>query len=248
MDSVIMARPTYVTNLTPRFDPFRNAGVNRGSEPTYLSQTAMGSYIHDNPDPVILNRNNPKNDSGTENFSEKIKISSNNNNKMSQFMMEPIDAPVDLSTHDFSRVGAMDNDRRAPKETKESFRPDLSYAGASLPKPGIENKFKDPTDPTNFMYDRTLFAPLKRRYGAVQTDFIRGDVYVAPTRFGWFDVPSNPGTDLNPGFFNLNYPSVEASVAGQDTAVVRKNAGITLAELEAIQQNNPFSTNFLHRP
>jgi len=247
MDSVIMARPTYVQTVTPRFDPYRNSGITRGSEPSDLSQTAMGEYVQ-GLKTVSLEKSNGKNDPVTEKFSEKIKLSSGNNNNMSQIVLEPIDAPVDVSASDFSRVGAMNNDHRIQKDNRESFRPDLSYTGASLPKPGIENKFKDPTDPSNFMYDRSIFSNLKRRYGNTQTDFIRGDVYVAPNRFGWFDVPSNPGTDLNPGFFNLNYPSVEASVAGQDTEVVRKNAGITMAELEAIQRNNPFSTQFMHRP
>ena len=67
-------------------------------------------------------------------------------------------------------------------------------------------------------------------------------------RQGWFDVPSNPGTDLNAGFFNLNYPSFEQHVENQDLEVKRQNASLTLSELESIQRYNPFSTNNLHRP
>jgi hypothetical protein len=179
-----------------------------------------------------------------ENFSEKIKISSRINNKMSRYVLEPIDEPeTNIQSNDFSELANLQK-----KEVKSTTRPDLSYEGASLPKLGIDNKFKDPTDPSNYMYDRTLFAPLKRRNGGGGTDFIRGDVYVAPNRFGWFDVPSNPGTDLNAGFFNLNYPSFEQHVDNQDLEVKRQNSSLTLSELESIQRNNPFSTNNLHRP
>jgi hypothetical protein len=179
-----------------------------------------------------------------ENFSEKIKISSRINNKMSRYVLEPIDEPeTNIQSNDFSELANLQK-----KEVKSTTRPDLSYEGASLPKLGIDNKFKDPTDPSNYMYDRTLFAPLKRRNGGGGTDFIRGDVYVAPNRFGWFDVPSNPGTDLNAGFFNLNYPSFEQHVENQDLEVKRQNSSLTLSELESIQRNNPFSTNNLHRP
>ena len=163
---------------------------------------------------------------------------------MSQYVLEPIDEPeMNIQSNEFSELGNLQ-----PKKEAKASRPDLSYEGAQLPKLGIENKFKDPTDPTNYMYDRTLFAPLKRRNGGNGTDFIRGDVYIAPNRFGWFDAPSNPGTDLNPGFFNLNYPSFESHVEKEDLSVKRQNSSLTLAELESIQRNNPFSTNNLHRP
>ena len=176
-------------------------------------------------------------------FDKKNKISSDDNIKMS-LVLEHIDEPMDIQPSEFSKLGEM----HTRKKEQVNSRPDLSYEGAQLPKLGIENKFKDPTNPENYMYDRTLFAPLKRRYGGVGTDYIRGDVYVAPNKFGWFDVPSNPGTDLNPGFFNLNYPSFEQTVENQDLEVKRKNSSLTLSELENIQRNNPFSTNMLHRP
>lgn len=206
--------------------------------------TASRPFLYAQPvNEYVLNARRTKNDPQvTEHFlekTEKIKLSSDTNKMSQQF--EQIDAPFEISSSQFSRIGNMNE---AP--VAKPSRPDLSYTGSQLPKLGIDNKFKDPTDPSNYMYDRTLFAPLKRRNGGNQTDFIRGDIYVAPNKFGWFDVPSNPGTDLNPGFFNLNYPSYEQNVEKQDLEVKRKNKSLTLEELENIQKNNPFGSNFLH--
>jgi hypothetical protein len=254
----ILARPNYKTTLTPRFDPFPSAGMIRGSPPN-LIHTAVQPYpilpelnslsqsdtVNQQYEiPYILKKINKKNDPlYHEYFYEKINLSSTFNKMYS--VDELIDAPEVVNPSEFSKLGDM-NSANVRKETKP--RPDLSYQGATLPKLGIENKFKDPTDPSNYMYDRTLFAPLKRRNGGVGTDYIRGDIYVAPAKFGWFDVPANPGTDLNPGFFNLNYPSFESTVEKQDVEVKRQNKGLTLEELESIQRNNPFATNSLHRP
>jgi len=236
-DSVILARPNYTSLLTPRFDSHINSGVIRGTSPP-LNQTAVHMY------PLT-----PSVEQNRENFYEKIKKIYYINNKMSyNDILEPIDEPVALQNNKLSDLAnsVAGVTLKNKKETNNN-RPDLSYQGAELPKLGIDNQYKDPTNPSNYMYDRTLFAPLKRRYAGVQTDYIRGDVYVAPNRFGWFDVPSNPGTDLNPGFFNLNYPSYESNINKEDTEVVRTNKGITLQDLENIQNNNPFSINNLHR-
>jgi Family of unknown function (DUF5850) len=253
-EQVIMARPNLVSTLTPRSDPYANSGTIRGSAPS-IGNTAISQYPI-TEDEYTLTHNelekqynvnethiNQKNKNAPiEYFSEKIILSSVHNNKRMS-MFNHID-PFELQSSEFSKIADVHHSERKPV----SSRPDLSYSSAQLPKLGIDNKYKDPTDPSNYMYDRTLFAPLKRRNGSNGTDYIRGDVYVAPNKFGWFDVPSNPGTDLNPGFFNLNYPSMESSVERQDLKVERQNRGLTLADLENIQRNNPFSTNPQHRP
>ena len=70
----------------------------------------------------------------------------------------------------------------------------------SLPLANIEHS-TDPTDPQNFMYDRTVFAPLKRQYGN-QVDFIRGDIDVKQEFRGWFDARPATDKDIVTGYFD----------------------------------------------
>lgn len=69
-----------------------------------------------------------------------------------------------------------------------------------LPTPDMRSaNTKDPSDPTNFMYDRTLFAPLKRR-NHNEVDHIRGDLDISPIKTGWFDIATIPSVDLAKGY------------------------------------------------
>jgi len=166
--------------------------------------------------------------------------------------LEPIDEPFtqeQIRSSDFSRLGDLEGP--APAPVAKSNRPDLSLADPQqlLPKTDLRHAgaYKDPSDPSNYMYDRTLFAPLKRRNGNIGTDFVRGDIYIAPAKFGWFDTPSNPGTDLNPGFFNLNYPSFQQNISEQETSFSRVNPSFSANQFEQIRANNPFAGEALRR-
>jgi hypothetical protein len=167
-------------------------------------------------------------------------------------VLELIDEPfvqAPLQHADFSRLGEIDQQPDCASEKKSlSDRPDLSFFDPKqlLPKSDIRSCFKDPQDPSNYMYDRTLFAPLKRRYNT-GVDFVRGDLNIAPYRFGWFDAPANPGTDLNPGFFNLNYPSIEQSISLQDTQVERAHPTLRAAQVEQVQYGNPYAGQAFRR-
>ena len=176
-------------------------------------------------------------------------MSSNHSTRMA---LEPIDEPFSqepLRSSDFSRLGDLED--RPQAAAPRGNRPDLSLADPQqlLPKTDLRYSvsFKDPSDPSNYMYDRTLFAPLKRRNGNIGTDFVRGDIYIAPTKFGWFDTPSNPGTDLNPGFFNLNYPSFQQNVSEQETSLSRVNPSYSAAQFEQMKGNNPFAGEAMRR-
>ena len=166
-------------------------------------------------------------------------------------VLELIDEPfvqAPLHQSEFSRLGELDQPVECAVKKQTGERPDLSFFDPKqlLPKSDIRSCFKDPQDPSNYMYDRTLFAPLKRRYNT-GVDFVRGDLYIAPNRFGWFDTPANPGTDLNPGFFNLNYPSIDQSVSLQDTQVERQHPSLRAAQVEQIQFSNPYAGQSFRR-
>ena len=262
----VLARPNYLAPLTPRSDPFANTGAIRGSFAP-IEQTAVHPYAlmshnenlqeippHPSHPRSILSISQPS--YSKESYSEKkeknlISPSFNKNTMSSQrpvleFIDEPfVQAPLHQS--EFSRLGELDQPAEGPKK-QLSDRPDLSFFDPKqlLPKSDIRSSFKDPQDPSNYMYDRTLFAPLKRRYNT-GVDFVRGDLYIAPNRFGWFDTPANPGTDLNPGFFNLNYPSIEQSVSLQDTQVQRQYPSLHAAQVEQIQFNNPYAGQSFRR-
>lgn len=77
----------------------------------------------------------------------------------------------------------------------------------------------DPTDPVNFMYDRTIFGRLKRRYGAGE-DFFRGSLDVKPEYRGWFDVPPPTENDIVTGYFN-RFLDVEQETTIKDASFTR---------------------------
>lgn len=86
-----------------------------------------------------------------------------------------------------------------------------------LPVPDMKKALaKDPSDPNTFMYDRYLFAPLKRRYGNVQVDFIRGDIPIQQYRTGWFDSRPVAQNDVAQGYFS-DYLDVQQSTILKDT-------------------------------
>ena len=77
----------------------------------------------------------------------------------------------------------------------------------------------DPTDPQSFMYDRTIFGKLKRRYGN-DVDYFRGDIDVKPEYRGWFDLQPPTDQDVVTGYFN-NYIDVQQETAIRDSQFER---------------------------
>jgi hypothetical protein len=77
----------------------------------------------------------------------------------------------------------------------------------------------DPTDPNNFIYDRTIFAPLKRRYGA-DVDYIRGDIMIPQQQRGWFDIAPASQNDVVKGYFE-NYIDIQQATQIQDSLYER---------------------------
>lgn len=96
-----------------------------------------------------------------------------------------------------------------------SGTPEMQETKDLLPVPDMRyTTGLDPTDPQNFMYDRTIFGRLKRRYGN-DVDFFRGDIDVKPQYRGWFDLQPPTETDVVRGYFE-NYVDIEQETAVRD--------------------------------
>ena len=99
-----------------------------------------------------------------------------------------------------------------------------------LPAPDMRQPLaRDPSDPSNFMYDRTVFAPLKKR-NHNEADRFRGDLDIEPVKTGWFDIATVPTVDLVKGYFgkfsdieqyqdlqDISYQRAREEATGKDT-------------------------------
>jgi len=139
---------------------------------------------------------------------------------------QPVGGPVDFSAMGSSgapvpsgaltnkQVGEMLNTRMGSnkhemQDTKDLMPiPDMSYSA------GV-----DPTDPQSFMYDRTIFSRLKRRYGN-GVDFFRGDIDVSPEYRGWFDIQPPTDVDVVQGYFD-RYIDIQQETAIKDATFTR---------------------------
>jgi len=107
------------------------------------------------------------------------------------------------------------------------------YQANQLPNPDMRySAGLDPTDPNNFIYDRTLFSRLKRRYGN-GVDFFRGDIDVTPEYRGWFDVRPPSDVDLVQGYFD-RYIDIQQNTSLRDSVFTRNTP---VSELESARKN-----------
>lgn len=89
-----------------------------------------------------------------------------------------------------------------------------------LPAPDMRQSLaRDPSDPSNFMYDRTVFAPLKKR-NHNEADRFRGDLDIEVIKNGWFDVATVPTIDTVKGYFGM-YRDIEEYQDLQDIVYAR---------------------------
>ena len=152
--------------------------------------------------------------------------------------------PVSFATIGSYNVGNLLNDRKfltsgqvsdTLANTFGTNTPQLQEARDLLPIPDMKySATVDPTNPENFIYDRTIFAPLKRRYGN-QVDFIRGDIDVAPIYRGYFDIRPPSDVDVVKGYFD-SYIDIQQNTAIRDSVFERATP------IEQLQENavNPF--------
>ena len=108
-----------------------------------------------------------------------------------------------------------------------STKPEYQETFDLLPVPDMKySAGVDPTNPENFMYDRTIFGTLKRRYGN-QVDFIRGDVPIKQEYRGWFDIMPATEKDVVKGYFD-RYLDITQEAAIQDAQFDRTTPVATL--------------------
>jgi|LauGreDrversion4_2_1035121.scaffolds.fasta_scaffold27007_1 hypothetical protein len=121
-------------------------------------------------------------------------------------------------------------------ETLSAQKPNtLDYTNPKdlLPVPDLRTPLmRDPSDPENFMYTRTLFAPLKTRNHNIG-DRIRGDLNIQPIKTGWFDVATVPSIDLIKGYFGY-YNDISEYTDVQD-AIYQKDRDLTTNPQRALQ-------------
>ena len=107
---------------------------------------------------------------------------------------------------------------------------DYTLPESLLPVPDMRKSLaKDPSNPSTFMYDRYLFAPLKRRYGKVGVDFVRGDLQISPIQTGWFSIPNPVKTDLMSGYFQ-DYLDIAQSTSIRDAVFERAPTALQNAD------------------
>ena len=123
-----------------------------------------------------------------------------------------------------------------------SGKPELQNTKDLMPVPDMRyTTGLDPTDPQNFMYDRTIFGRLKRRYGN-DVDFFRGDLDIKPQYRGWFDLQPPTETDVVVGYFD-RYIDIEQETAIRDSSFTRATP------IEDLYKGsvNPMGKNYLTR-
>ena len=116
--------------------------------------------------------------------------------------------------------------------------PQLQDVKDIMPTPDMRYSANlDPTDPNNFIYERTLFAPLKRRnYGDV--DYFRGDLEIMPEKRGWFDIRSVGDKDVVQGYFS-NYSDIQQSATVKDSIFERT----LTADQRQVRNTSPYGIN-----
>jgi len=116
--------------------------------------------------------------------------------------------------------------------------PQLQDVKDIMPTPDMRYSANlDPTDPNNFIYERTLFAPLKRRnYGDV--DYFRGDLEIMPIKRGYFDVRSVGDKDVVQGYFS-NYSDIQQSSTLKDSIFERT---LTPEQIQ-VRNTSPYGIN-----
>jgi hypothetical protein len=183
-------------NLNMRFDSTAYSGHTRGSAP---EQDMLAFSASQNKEGFGI-VTNPQNDSTS----------------ISNVNQEYTSIP------DFSYLGSEGTEQQKLQANKKwkatSSTPntlDYTLPSELLPQQDLRNttSTRDPTDPTNFMYTRSLTSNLKKR-NHNESDRFRGDLDISPIRSGLWDVSMNQN-DLVKGYFGY-YTDIQGTSDLQD--------------------------------
>jgi hypothetical protein len=178
---------------------------------------------------------------------------------MNMLASPPSSSPLDIMTFDnvdFSNLGGSAapisagslTTQQASEMLKEKFAngtPEMQDVKDLMPVPDMRyTTGLDPTDPQNFMYDRTIFGRLKRRYGN-EVDHFRGDIDVKPQYRGWFDLQPPTETDVVRGYFD-NYIDIEQQTAVQDAIFDRVTPVEDLYKASVNPGGKDYLTRYAH--
>lgn len=208
-----LSRPSFSSNLDPnnlnvRQDPYANANYIRGAstDPENLAAYNQVSTQRDTTQDEMYRpgKFSVSDAANVINYSDP-EYKSNVSFKSSKGASSQRVPDSDFA--DFANLAA-ENKTQKMKSSKFSSNTSqapntLEYTTPSelLPVPDMrQSVFKDPSNPANFMYDRTLFAPLKSR-NRNTPDRFRGDLDIEPIKTGWFDISTVPTVDLVKGYF-----------------------------------------------
>ena len=124
-----------------------------------------------------------------------------------------------LYTVDFDKLGKQEYYADVSKRVGGG-KPELQNTKDLMPVPDMRHTTgMDPTDPSNFMYNRTIFGKLKRRYGN-NVDFFRGDIDIKPEYRGWYDIRPPTEADVVQGYFS-KYQDVQQETDVRDSNFMR---------------------------
>ena len=124
-----------------------------------------------------------------------------------------------LYTIDFDKLGKQEYYADVSKRVGGG-KPELQNTKDLMPVPDMRHTTgMDPTDPSNFMYNRTIFGKLKRRYGN-NVDFFRGDIDIKPEYRGWYDIRPPTEADVVKGYFS-QYQDVQQETDVRDSNFMR---------------------------
>ena len=243
----MVSRPGFRADLPPRFDPFRMSGGNiKASFPGFSKQGAGITPLSDNEGACTKESCQ----GSKEGFDDIDTADCNTGPSKSD------------KGGDFSSLGLMSESiakyKKGCDAVKEDaqmkFRSAQGYADPDqlLPQPDVRQCLMDPSDPENYMYDRTIFAPLKRRNGYNTSDRVRGDLYIPPINSGWFYAPTIPSVDLQRAAINI----LNSSIDNED--IIYSNSKPIVVPTEQEQETiwgadisnsmkNPWGPQVLHR-